>query len=677
MSTQNRAWQRRFLASASFTTFSLGSVLGWAADRSWTNNNGSGDNRWTVDNNWSTSLQTTGSDRALIVAGNPGSQGRIFIRSSGSSTASVGTIQINTPSGTYGGLRSDTSISNVASLIFGTGSSSFNSGIDLDMSSGTDFAIGDEPDSAGGGTITITNSGRMDINVRDGQTLEMQAKMIGGGSLVLARLGSLVSDSTIRFGNDGEGGAVELSTFTGGVTVNSGILSLEVSSLPSSGAITSGPIGTGTLTLAGGRLNVEETGSGDLLLGNYVTLSSDATVTGGSSLKLNNTLNLGSSRILTRGDSNGLIFANTTFAGAGDIRPGDGFATFDIGSSTSRTLSGNVGVGTSTVTGTVNKEGSGTFTANHFRVSELNVNAGTLVVAVPSGSTFSGNTSGTSRVNTLAIAGGSIATATLDLTNNDVIIDYSGTSPLNSGTASDLVKQLASGRNSGSWNGNGIISATARANSATLGIGYGEASTVYGIGGSSTATFSGQTVDATTVIIKFTVLGDADLDGENDIDDFEQINPNFNTAQLWTGGDFNYDGVYDIDDFGLFNQNFNAYTGSGEELRPGVVRAGQDRLGTAIGEALAMLGDHAMMLDDDIDLTRLPLFIAMHDNAHLYWEAHDRPDIWRYFEAYVGMDLGVTTPDRPMGGRLVPEPAGFMLALTPLASRRRKSAIPL
>jgi len=47
-----------------------------------------------------------------------------------------------------------------------------------------------------------------------------------------------------------------------------------------------------------------------------------------------------------------------------------------------------------------------------------------------------------------------------------------------------------------------------------------------GLAGSQNGLFSGQTVDATTILVKYTYRGDANLDGSLDIDDYTAIDSN-------------------------------------------------------------------------------------------------------------------------------------------------------
>ena len=90
-----------------------------------------------------------------------------------------------------------------------------------------------------------------------------------------------------------------------------------------------------------------------------------------------------------------------------------------------------------------------------------------------------------------------------------------------------------------------------------MGVGYAEASDVLEISGNQSSTFGGQSVDATSVLIRLTRLGDADLDGEVGFGDFQRFERGFGKAgQTWSGGDFNYDGKVDTADFKLLYDNF-------------------------------------------------------------------------------------------------------------------------
>jgi hypothetical protein len=147
----------------------------------------------------------------------------------------------------------------------------------------------------------------------------------------------------------------------------------------------------------------------------------------------------------------------------------------------------------------------------------------------------------------LTIAAG----ATLDITNNDVVIDYSGTSPVAAYEA-----LVASGYNVvGDWTGDGIVSSIAAidgnyvvaiADNATLAAPFGTAQ-----GGQL---FSGVDVDLDTILIKFTHRADINLDGVVTPDDSAVFGGNYDENQpaTWATGDMNYDGIFTPDDAAIF-----------------------------------------------------------------------------------------------------------------------------
>jgi hypothetical protein len=154
---------------------------------------------------------------------------------------------------------------------------------------------------------------------------------------------------------------------------------------------------------------------------------------------------------------------------------------------------------------------------------------------------------------------------TLNLNDNDLIVDYTAAagniSPLgvwNRWNYSGITGMIQTGRNGGQWNGWGIVTTRPDALSGRTALGIGEASDVLGLSGSQTALFSGQTVDATTVLVKYTYVGDANLDGMVSIADFITLASNFNkTNAIYTDGDLNYDGQITIADFIDLAANFN------------------------------------------------------------------------------------------------------------------------
>jgi hypothetical protein len=158
---------------------------------------------------------------------------------------------------------------------------------------------------------------------------------------------------------------------------------------------------------------------------------------------------------------------------------------------------------------------------------------------------------------TLYLKGNWTKSADIDVSGR-AIFDYTGTTIF-----STIRSQIISGRSGGLWNGPGINSSAAASTPLTA-LGYGEASTVVGANGGM---FSGESVDSTAVLVKWTRVGDADLDGDADGVDIGTWATNF-TGELggtgnrvWTQGDWDYDGDVDGVDAGLWAQAFTGELG--------------------------------------------------------------------------------------------------------------------
>jgi hypothetical protein len=168
------------------------------------------------------------------------------------------------------------------------------------------------------------------------------------------------------------------------------------------------------------------------------------------------------------------------------------------------------------------------------RAGSLQTSAGTLKVS----SKGTPNTpAGTSVVSSLVIG----ATATLDLTNNSMIVDY--TAPVGT-LVDDTRANLLAGR---------LVSSAADTSRV---LGYGDNAL---LGFSS---FAGQSVDSSSLLIKFTYAGDSDLDGDVDVGDLGTLASAWQTAGVWTGGDFDYNGTIDVNDLGMLASNWQAGVGS-------------------------------------------------------------------------------------------------------------------
>lgn len=190
-----------------------------------------------------------------------------------------------------------------------------------------------------------------------------------------------------------------------------------------------------------------------------------------------------------------------------------------------------------------------------------------LNVIVSSGATLSINS--TQHLASLTVAdGGSVAAAAggsntlvvtslnlnttgkLDLKNNSLIVNYTGSSP-----AASLVGRLYAGRNAGAWNGNGLFSSTAAADAAkTTAIGYADASDL------GRTTFAGQSVDSTSLLFRYTYYGDTDLSGSVTADDLARTDRgSAKSLTNWLWGDFDYTASVTSADYTLINKAFAAH----------------------------------------------------------------------------------------------------------------------
>jgi hypothetical protein len=138
--------------------------------------------------------------------------------------------------------------------------------------------------------------------------------------------------------------------------------------------------------------------------------------------------------------------------------------------------------------------------------------------------------------------------ATLDITNNTIGINYGfpGSSPV-----AAIETALARGYSGGSWTGAGINSSTAAAGTIgqLLSVGYADGNV-----DANTAAAPNQ------VLIKFTLAGDAYLNGTVNFNDLDVVGQHLNTTgNDWAEGNFNYDplGAVNFNDLDIIGRNLN------------------------------------------------------------------------------------------------------------------------
>jgi hypothetical protein len=145
--------------------------------------------------------------------------------------------------------------------------------------------------------------------------------------------------------------------------------------------------------------------------------------------------------------------------------------------------------------------------------------------------------------------------STFDISNNTVAITFgSGLDPI-----SAIATALADGYNSGTWTGGaGILSSTAAAVAANtlplLSVGYADGNLD-----------AGTAAAANQVVVKFTLAGDANLDGIVNFNDLDVVGRHLNTTgNDWANGNFNYDpnGAVSFNDLDIIGQNLNKNLGA-------------------------------------------------------------------------------------------------------------------
>jgi autotransporter-associated beta strand protein len=416
----------------------------------------------------------------------------------------------------------------------------------------------------GGATLTVTQGSYP--GVISGNGMIVQENLLGGTSAILTLAGA--------------------NTFTGGVTVNHGVVNFSQQA----------PGHTGT-TLASGIWHVFNGSSLNFNAGSNITANNTEVILDGATssfAKFDTLANNAGSFTISGGKS---FTAKGALANSGNLTVGAGSALTVNGGFTNTgtaTIAGSLfAASVMDTSGTLTISGPQTYapgTALSVKggVTSLNSDAGApgnykLSVAAAGGLVQFGSTqhlAGLTLTSSAALgaplaaplpdgplpppapAAGSLVlttqslstsgAGTLDLQNNALVVDYTGSTPFDSVKAAILLGFNSSGT---PWAGHGITSSTAAASPTSYGVGYAEASGIFGAGG---GTFDGQSVDGTAVLARFTKLGDATLDGAVDFNDLVKLAQNYNTSGTsWNSGDFTYDGTTDFNDLVKLAQNYN------------------------------------------------------------------------------------------------------------------------
>jgi hypothetical protein len=185
------------------------------------------------------------------------------------------------------------------------------------------------------------------------------------------------------------------------------------------------------------------------------------------------------------------------------------------------------------------------------------VNPGTVNVAAMGRLELHGATSKID-VSRLNLAGTPAApTATLDVTDSALVLEYTDEA---SNPSADVRSRIVAARGGtdllGTWDGKGITSSNATADPSTFSVGFANNADLP-LG--SYTEFRGQPVDDTSVLIRGTLIGDANLDGIVGDEDVTIVGATFGmtSGATWALGDFTYDGAVDDADVTLVSALYN------------------------------------------------------------------------------------------------------------------------
>lgn len=372
---------------------------------------------------------------------------------------------------------------------------------------------------------------------------------------------------------------------------------------------------SGQITVGSGG-GLHKTGNGGLVL-THANSYSGPTVIDGGSVGISDGNQLGDNS-----PTNGITVNNG----------GQLMLNADLTMSRSVTFAGDGGVGTdfnANLGGAVNAPATSIFTKSGtgtINVSSLHTGA-VYIVGDPSSAPAgvlqvlpNGTDTGTSKISFIRLQTDSngIYLGKFDITNNAVVVDYTGTTPLTNstsftsaggttlGSGSKIATALWYAFDGGHWDRTGITSSLATTAvtdpptpTSAYSVAYAEASGLLGLSGTATATWHGQTVDATSVLLMYTLAGDANMNGKIDADDYAIVDKAIATSAFttvytsaadaglhaqWINGDFNYDGAVNVNDLALLDKSLA--TQNGGSLSPAFLAMREAQYGDAYVTAL-------------------------------------------------------------------------------------------
>lgn len=380
---------------------------------------------------------------------------------------------------------------------------------------GDTVAFGD----ATSGTVNLSGvlkPGTLDISSSNAYELAGSGSLAGSGPIAKTGAGNLVISTS--------------NSFTGAVTVGGGTLTLNnVSALGASPIINvaNGAILASNVTTSIPSLNLGVSG-GQVSVASGKTLTVTGPVTGNSLLKL--------------GTGNLTLAGNLTYVQNTTVSNGNLNINSPLRTSPQLIVAGAghavLAAPPTAIAGT-GYTVAGEFTAGIFVDSDL-----TATVAAVNRSTQKPSVVITSTVSDLS--------GLLDITNNDLIVHTVSTD--------DVRNAVKNWYNNGDKNGSSGIGSTVTTALTTLAV-FPNAATD---GSAYYASYDGIALTSSDVIVKYTYVGDTNIDGVVNGLDLANAIEALSVGGLtgWQNGDVNYDGVVDVTDINLIKATITANPGS-------------------------------------------------------------------------------------------------------------------
>jgi autotransporter-associated beta strand protein len=273
-------------------------------------------------------------------------------------------------------------------------------------------------------------------------------------------------------------------------------------------------------------------------------------VEGSLTASLGNLSIAGTQLTLTGPASSSLAFGPTTLTGNATFNPdtGTSLSLGAVGETSGPRNLTKIGPGTLTLTAADSYTGTTTVSTGNLVANvtgALPINGPVSIGAMGTVTLAQSSPSFTTTTGLITIANGGV----LNISNNTLFINYGAPA---SDPITQVRQQLTNGYNAGTWTGAASASSgTIRSSAAALNPG------TYNVGYADSADGSGVNTTPNSIEVKYTLNGDANLNGSTDIFDLNILLPHFNGTGVWTGGDFTYNGNVDIFDLNALLPNFN------------------------------------------------------------------------------------------------------------------------